>query len=106
MWKETKIQNLLLHINKLQNTDRKFLNSNFFLPFYSVYGLQKRPLLTKELYWYYFFLALRKTTIKDKYMTNEVTIFFRETIRSTFDDTEKAKQQQHGLFKGQRYLSY
>ena len=39
-------------------------------------------------------------------MTNEVTIFFRETIRSTFDDTEKAKQQQHGLFKGQRYLSY
>ena len=39
-------------------------------------------------------------------MTNEVTIFFRETIRSTFDDTEKAKQQQYGLFKGQRYLSY
>ena len=54
----------------------------------------------------YYFSALRKTTIKDKYMTNEVTIFFRETIRSTFDDTEKAKQQQHGLFKGQRYLSY
>ena len=104
IWNMENKQNLLQHIDKLQNEDRKFLDSNFFslcMAFKKGRYWQKNYTSTT-----YYFLALRKTTIKDKYMTNEVTIFFRETIRSTFDDTEKAKQQQHGLFKGQRYLSY